>query len=146
MTAEHPEQPMVQLPEQPLGVHVMHQAYETCGDEYYVGVPDDVEDWSVLDAADENAIHSVRTRTDGDGNTVVHVHAEITGSQSRRVRRATRWEPAEYERRDVVIGVTATWRPTDSLAPETSLRVEVIEGGFPEPGDHVEYDPMEHER
>jgi hypothetical protein len=144
MTDDSEEQETVELPVQPLGVHIIHQAAETCGDDYYVGVPDDVEDWSIYDAADEDAIHAVDSKTTRDGETEVHVHAEITGKQSRKVASSTRWHPAEYETRDVQIGVTATWRPTDGLAPETTIHVEVIDGGFPEPGGHVEYDPMEH--
>jgi len=141
MTAEHPEQSMVQLPTQPLGVHIMHHACEIAGGEYYCGVPDDVE-WDLYDTTDASNIVAVNTKTTRDGKTEIHVHADITGSQSRRVARATRFNPPAYENRDVMIGVTATWRPTEDIAPETSLSVEVIEGGFAEPPG---YDPMEDE-
>lgn len=133
MNGETPEQTMVQLPQYPLAQHVIHQAFESPDEYTYIGVDSDVEYDLYNDAPKIGNIEDVETYTDGNGKTFVRVFSVITGAESRKVRRATRWEPAEWETREVTIGVEATWRPQDSLEPETTLTVEHIDGGFPDP-------------
>jgi len=125
--------PTVELPERPLAEHVMFTAYEGPHDEH---VNTDIE-YDLYDAH-KNIVH-VDEIDDGDGRVGLLVVAEIDGTASRRTARATRWHPAEYERRDVPIVVEATWFPRDGLHPDTHLRVTQEGEAFgrpdPEPYD-----------
>lgn len=124
------------VPQAQLAKHAMRQAYEAPSEYVYDGVDSNVDNWSLYDAhnhivhVDSVISDSLRrgpfTEIDTDESLWgLVVGAELTGTVSERVSRATRWNPAEYRNHDVPIFVEAAWFPRpDQLAPFTALHIE----------------------
>lgn len=126
-----------------LAKHAVVQAYESRNEYCYIGVDDEVNDWSLYDAH-KNIVEVAQTDTESrhgpsfevdNALTGVRVHCEQTGYVSEKTARATHLEPASYKNHDVTIYTTAWWFPQpDQLAPLTAIEVDQ-EGGRPTPPD-----------
>jgi len=124
----------VTAPAEQLAKHALHEAYE--GD-YEESLPEsfDEDSFDLFDA--HNNIVYV-DEIERDGQWGLRIECELEGTASVRSSRGSRWHPPEYDTETVPVYVHALWIPTDSLAPETSLRVEAERDPFAPPEPDIE--------
>jgi hypothetical protein len=139
----------VQLNAEQLAKHALIQAYESPDEYRYGTIPDDL-DVSLYDAHTHiTEVDEITTDSrhgppfpgaDDKERDGLRVHAELTGYESERVARGTRYQPPEYKQHEVTVHVTGWWFPhPDQLAPLTAIEVE-CEGGIPSPPDPEPYE------
>lgn len=99
---------------------------------------DEVEEQiDYADLADPSNVQTVDVDEDA-----IRVYSELQATENERVRRATRWQPAEYRNHDITVHVTfqMSW-PEDAYSLPNSTVVDVDqEGGRSTPPDPEPYE------